>query len=143
MKRSVYIFLLLIISILPAFSQKIQIDSPIYLAARLIDEPDTTAMSKFCKSYNLSGQPREDGYTVFTTPNGERIRFKTEDQSTVVEITTKDKSSSIDKILTQVGFKKSKDTYERGSKFSPRKTTCTISSSPTTLHFIKTHNSTH
>ncbi|MBD5355796.1 MAG: hypothetical protein HDR88_02165 [Bacteroides sp.] len=140
MKRSIYVFLFFILSSLSVVSQKLQIDSPIYLTARLIDETDTEAMAKLCKAYNFTEQPEEEGYIVFTSSTGDKIRFRIGDQSTYVEVTTKDKSSSVDKNLTQVGFKKSKNTYERGSKFNPWKTICTISSSPTKVYFVKSHN---
>lgn len=137
MKYFISFLFLFLLSTLPTYSQGVQLDSPVYLGALLIEETDPKTMSEICRSYKYTEQPDEEGYTVYTSPDGEKIRFKIEDKTTSVDVTTNDKPTSIPKKLKQIGFKKVKGKYERGSKFSKCKTICTISSSPTTLYFSK------
>ena len=118
----------------------IELDSPVYLGAMLIDQPDTKSMANICRSYKYTEQPEEEGFTVYMSSEGEKIRFKKDETSTFVEVTTKDKPSSVKKKLVNIGFQKSSKGYERGSTILKNKTFCIISSSPTTVYFSKTSN---
>lgn len=65
-------------------------------------------MANKCRSYEYSEQPEGDGFIVFSSPEGDKIRFKIDSNSTIVEVFTQKKQSSIKKALTNAGFKKTK-----------------------------------
>ena len=117
-----------------AHSQKqTQTTNPIYLASILIDDVSEKSMAETCRFYQLTEAADEDGYKVFISKDGTKVRFKFDEDSKnvkpVVEVITKEKDSTIKKILSQSGFKKTSDGYIRGSQYSNRITHCSISSS--------------
>ena len=135
------IFLLL--TFLPFKAQTISLASPIYLGSLLIDEPDTALMARTCRQYNLSEQPAEGDYKVFTYADGTKFRFKVEktDQGNLptVEIKTTESAKTIKKALSDTGFRKTPDGYEKGSSYTPRITKCQVSTgTPKVITLTKT-----
>lgn len=135
--------ILLFSSFFLAHSQKqTHTTNPIYLGTILIDDVSEKSMAETCLFYQLTEAADEDGYKVFISKDGTKVRFKFEEDSKnakpVVEVITKEKDSAIKKILSQTGYHKANDGYIRGSQFSNTITRCVLSNSqPKTLLFKK------
>ncbi len=141
MNRIISLFLLLF-TLIPLSAQTVYISSPIYLGSILIDEPDTAIMARTCRQYNLTEQPAEGDYKVFTYNDGTKFRFKVEktDKGNLptVEVETTETPSVIKQMLSTTGFTKTSGGYEKGSPFTHRMTKCHLSiSSPRIIHYHK------
>lgn len=140
MHKSICLLFLLFLTILPTHGQKATIENTIYLGALIIDRNNIKDMVDLCNYYNFTESASEDDFTVYVSPDGEKIRFKINDTTPIVEVLTRDKTSTIKQTLEHVGFQKSSQGYERGSDFSSHRTLCTVSSSPTVVRFLKEPN---
>lgn len=83
---------LLFIHRLSAQSLKNVEGNPINVAVSLMHRQDTVTMSSICNYYGYTRQPSQDGYTVFTHPNGSNIRYKYTEpnqQFPTIEVTSK------------------------------------------------------
>ncbi len=142
MNRIISLFLLLF-TLIPLSAQTVYISSPIYLGSILIDEPDTAIMARTCRQYNLTEQPSEGDYKVFTYNDGTKFRFKVENTDKgnlpTVEVETAETPSAIKKMLSTTGFTKTTGGYEKGSPFTHRMTKCRLSthSTPHIIHYTK------
>lgn len=140
--------IILLFTLFCALAQHIGSANPISLGTVLVNEPDIEGMKSLCLSRQYIETTPEDGYSVFTSPEGYKIRFKMQTATgsslpcPIVEISSDKKFTDIDKILTNSGFTETKHNagktvYQRGLKMAKRFTTCTILS-PQTLLFTKT-----
>ena len=115
MKKLTLLIFLLLIS-LPAVAQNKAEGNPINIAVSLTQKEDTTTMASTCEYYGYLRQHPQDGYTVFTHPNGSRIRYKysdTDHRNSTIEVTTKATAKEKNNILTDLRFEKTGTAYER------------------------------
>lgn len=147
MKRLLLMLFIGICSSVIAIAQihKVEIKNPTYLGMVLIDQKDVPTMKNTCVYYDLVEQPEEGDFTVFTSTDGTKIRFKKEETSDgsfpMVQVITNRKPADVEKILRNSDFVKSEDGYYNGSKFAHRRTKCTLTSGTvSTLTFTKVYN---
>lgn len=120
--------------------------SPINIGIMLVDEPAEAYMRDICEYYNLYEENNDEGFNVYSFPDGSKIEFKIEEdgekKNPTVKVFTKEKSSVITKKLSECGYNKTADGYVKGSKFELRQSKCKISKgSFSTLIFTKEYNS--
>ena len=141
------LFLLLSIS-LPSSAQTQHDVNPVYIANLLTNSISTDEMRETCRFYHLFESTGEEGYTVFTDPHGNIIRFKMTptggngNTDPLVELHTKDSKKTIEKILRDTGYRKHSDAYVHGTIHALSHTRCLLTSSDThhILTFLKVHN---
>ncbi len=79
---------------------------------------DTASMASACSYYGYTRQLSQDGYTVFTHPNGSTIRYKYTDSSQsfpTVEVKSKVSTKEENQILQNLKFEKVGNAYEQKS----------------------------
>ncbi|MDE6479927.1 MAG: hypothetical protein K2L45_06615 [Muribaculaceae bacterium] len=111
-----YILSLIFIASLPAVAANKAEGNPINIAVSLTQKEDTTSMASTCEYYGYVRQQPQDGYTVYTHPNGSKIRYKYSDadlRNSNIEVTTKSTAKEKDNILTELRFEKNGNVYER------------------------------
>ncbi len=141
------LLLLLTIS-LPTSAQTKHEVHPVYIANLLTNSLSAAEMCETCRCYNLTESPSAEGYTVFTDPHGNAIRFKMTPSGgknhtdPLVELHTKDSKKAIEKILHETGYHKQADAYIRGTTHALSHTRCLLTSRGThrILSFLKVHN---
>ena len=141
------LLLLLTIS-LPSSAQTKHEVHPVYIANLLTNSLSTDEMCETCRFYHLIEFPSAEGYTVFTDPHGNIIRFKMAPSGgkthpdPLVELHTKDSKKTIEKILRETGYHKQADAYVRGTTHALSHTRCLLTTSGThrILSFLKVHN---
>lgn len=133
----IIVFILLIISSLSALSQKqkIELASPVYLGAILIDKLDPTDMAETCKYYNYKESTPEEDYSVYIGSDGSKIRYKFTDTTPIVEVIIDEKRSTVKKQLLKGGFQKVND--KKKDIFQFHNTRCEISNQSQILRFSK------
>ena len=143
-------FLFIIVSFLffsaTVFSQIVTKVNPVNLSILLMEQPSMEKMKSTCEYYNLSKEPEEGGFEVYSFPDGSRVEFKVEETEgrryPTVKVITKEKQTSISKNLSDCGYRKTSDGYVKGSKFEHRRTRCRVSgSTKSVLTFTKEYNS--
>lgn len=145
MKLLITLTTLLLLSVLPCEAQLPKLASPVSLGIALLSEPTIEGMKTLCKSYQFTEAHEEDNFTVFTSSQGHKIRFRIYENHTGVkipeiEVTSSKKLTGIKDILKNAGYihsKTNKRTYTRGSNSTLRIETCT-QFSHSYLFFTKT-----
>lgn len=134
------ILIILFLSLLSLTAEAQILSDIVYLGSVLIDDTDIPSMENTCRYYDLTESPPEEGYSVFSDGQGNRIRFKMDVSGTpVVEIRTDRSRRTIGRILRDTGFRKQGGIYVRGSATCLRTARCILSdTSPRTLVFTKT-----
>lgn len=144
MKRftSIFIFLIFYIS---SFSQT-SLSNPLYLLNSLIDCPSEKQMKEVCQGHNFTELSTDGDFTVYESTDGTVIRFKVEKEdgtgktTPFVEVLTTLKEKQIEKILSDLGFKKKGSEYIKGSEHARRHTACHLTKlvgNKTLLHCTK------
>lgn len=95
--QSSLLFLFCLIFSLPGFSQKTTVDSPVFIAARLVDKLDEEDMANLCAYYTLAEEVKDGDFSVFKDKDGTVIRFKMNDSSPYVELILKESMASVKK----------------------------------------------
>ncbi len=118
MKKTILLFILLLLTLLPASAIKKIEANPINVAFMLAQETDSAKMASICDYYGYVIQPSQDGYTIFKHPNSSIIRYSFRDVTTeqpypYVEVKSKLSSKEIDFTLTDLNFKKNGSGYVR------------------------------
>lgn len=122
--------------------------NPVYIANLLTNSISTDEMCETCRFYRLTESPSAEGYTVFTDPHGNAIRFKMTPSGgknhpdPLVELHTKDSKKTIEKILRDTGYRKHADAYVHGTIHALSHTRCllTTSGSHRILTFLRVRN---
>ncbi len=142
-------FLIVLVSFLflytVGFAQTVAKVNPVNIGILLMEQPSVAKMKSTCEYYNLSEEMEEEGFEVYSFPDGSKIEFKVEEKEDrrypTVKVITKEKTSSISKNLSDCGYRKTSDGYVKGSKFEHRRTRCRVSgSSKSVLTFTKEYN---
>ncbi len=79
---------------------------------------DTVSIVSSCNYYGYTRQFPEDGYTIFTHPNGSIIRYKYVDPNQpfpTIEVTSKVRAKEDEQILQGLRFQKNGNAYEQKS----------------------------
>lgn len=121
--RSIVIILaFFFLPMISAYAQMKRITGePVNIGVLLVNQNSLDEMIETCEYYNMTPQAMDDnGYTVYKHPDGSTIRFKVSVQEDktfpIVKITTKKKSKDIEKILTELRFKKTDNGYETSGR---------------------------
>ena len=131
-KIALTIFMLFILSSLPAQAVRTMTANPINIASRLILYTDSAKVATALQYYGYMAQSRDNGYTVFAHPDGPIIRFmypKTDSKENfpTVQIKTKIPKTEAEKILKDLDYKKTSTGYETtSSKYSTHITSCSF-----------------
>ena len=147
MKHLLLTLLLFTLSFPTLAQTKHEVD-PVYIANLLTNSISTDEMREICRFYHLTESPASEGYTVFTDPHGNAIRFKETTNSgntnadPLIELQTKDSKKTIEKILRDTGYRKHADAYVHGTIHALSYTRCLLTSSGShrILTFLKVHN---
>ncbi len=145
MRRFLFILVSLLFLSAGAFAQTVAKVNPVNIGLLLMEQPRGEKMKGICEYYNLSEGPEEDGFQVFSFPDGSKVEFKVEETEgrryPMVKVITKEKQTSISKNLSDCGYRRVSDGYVKGSKFEHRRTRCRVSGgSKSTLTFTKEYN---
>lgn len=130
MKRLVVTMIIIIIIVLRLSAKSNYIEDPIYLGVILIDQPNIEKMERICEEYGLQESPSIDGYKEFKHSDGTEFRIGSRKENSkyypTVKVSTKKNIKQIDSILLDAGFIKDNTYYYKGSKFTQRRTKCTV-----------------
>ena len=145
MKTKLVLLIFLFSTLSISAQNRPQVANPIFLGSVLIDDISEKSMVETCLYYQLTEIADEDGYKVFLSDDGTKVRFKIDETikggNPVVEVITKEKESNIKKILSKAGFHKTSEGYTRGTQYAKTVTRCIpLSANPKTLRFIKVSN---
>lgn len=126
-------FLLLTLSFLAVNAQKQKSVDPSYLFNSLMDCPTEQSMADICTGNDLTEQASENGFRKFRNSDGTTICFRLDSVNPrrkipVIEVTTKQSTNKLKKVLDEMGYKKEGDQYVKGTSFSTSKSVCTLSS---------------
>ncbi|MDE6638038.1 MAG: hypothetical protein K2K32_07380 [Muribaculaceae bacterium] len=132
MKKYLNFFLLLfiIIQALPAEAVKRITVNPVNIASQLVLKQDSATVASTLEYYGYTHQPCQDGYTVFKHSDGSVIRFAYQNSDSkqsypTIQVHTKSTKPQIEKILSELNYKKSGNHYEATtSKYSTYLTKC-------------------
>lgn len=118
-KFIIYLLSIIVISSLPAGAVKTINANPINVAVVIVETNDSVKIAEtlYYYGYGLK-ETTYDGYIVMKHPNGNEIRYSLTDQNdssnhTKVVVKTKATHKEIDKLLTDLKFKKGGNLYER------------------------------
>lgn len=95
MKRFLFILLSFLLSFTVAFAQTVVKVNPVNLGLLLMEQPSVAKMKSTCEYYNLLEGSEEDGFLVYSFPDGSRVEFKVEETEgrryPTVKVITKEK----------------------------------------------------
>lgn len=145
MKSIILTFIFLLISLLPAGAVKKFEANPINVAVVIVEKGDSTQIKKLFDYYGYTHQGTTDGYKIMKHPNGSEIRYSLTDfndsgKHTKVIVKSKATHKEIDKLLTDLKFKKVGNLYERMiNRYNNQVTQCSFGPS-NTLVFHRINN---
>ncbi|MDE6548831.1 MAG: hypothetical protein K2L22_07525 [Muribaculaceae bacterium] len=118
MKKYLLTLLLLLSTLLHTSAVKKFDANPINVAIVIVEKGDSTEITKIFDYYGYTLQGSTDGYNVMTHSNGSEMRYSTCDSNDGVKtnkviVKTKSSHKDIEKLLTELKFKKVGNIYER------------------------------
>ncbi len=106
--------------------------NPINIASRLILKQDSATIASTLEYYGYVPQPSENGYSVFHNTDGNTIQFKFTEPNDkqkypTIRVNTNASRQSVEKILTELDYKKIGDHFETStSRYSTYLTKCSF-----------------
>ena len=138
MKKLIFLISFLF-TLLPAGAVKKFEANPINVAVVIVEKGDSSKIIRIFDYYGYNQQGSADGYKIMKHSNGNEIRYSFTDsndgsKNTQVIVKTKATHKEIEKLLSELNFKKDGNIYERMiHRYNKQVTQCSLGPSNTLI----------